>query len=154
MDPGQGSEDQALSSGFGFVELVIVVACAAILGTALVPNAGKLQQEWTLRGAVQILETSLRWGHAHAISANSAMMLVVEEDGRSFAWWDPQTGARYESTARRFPGRIRIVGSPGRPLRFYPSGNAAPAGTYVVEGQAGRYRVIVNLAGRIRVQRD
>jgi uncharacterized membrane protein (UPF0127 family) len=125
-----------------------------ILLGALVPHAGKIQQEWTLRGAVQILESSLRWGHAHAISSNSALMFVVEEDGRSFSWTDPQTGTKYESSIRWLPRQVRIAKVPAKPLRFHPSGNAAPAGTYVVEGDAGSYKVVVNLVGRIRVQRD
>jgi hypothetical protein len=49
---------------------------------------------------------------------------------------------------------VRIAGMPARPVRFHPSGKAAPAGTYTLRGAAGSYRVVVQFSGRIRLQRD
>ncbi len=147
------SRCSAEGSGFTLIDLVIVLACAAALLSMAVPHAGKFYQEWNLWGAARMLESSLRWGRMHAISANTSTMLVVEEDGRSFYWLDPETGASLEGM-RHLPPGVRIVGAPRRPVRFYQHGNAAPAGTYVLQGAAGSYRVVVSLVGRIRVQRD
>jgi Tfp pilus assembly protein FimT len=141
------------ASGAGLAELLLVIACGTVLAAAAVPNVHRLVQEWSLRGGVQTLETSLLWGRMHCISTNSSLMLVVEDGGRSFHWADPTSGARYGYTARFLPSRVRIAAAPRRPLRFYPHGNAAPAGTYVIEGDRGAFRVVVNVAGRIRIQR-
>lgn len=139
--------------GIGLAELLLVIACGTVLAAASVPNVHRLMQVWSLRGGVQMLESSLLWGRMHCISANTSLMLVVEGDGRNFHWSDPSSGARYEYTVRSLPSRVRITSAPSRPLRFYPRGNAAPAGTYVIEGDRGAFRVVVNVAGRIRIQK-
>ncbi len=142
------------SRGFTLVELVMALSCAAVVLAAAAPNIGKLYQEWSLWGATRAVETSLRWGRAHAVSANSSMMFIVDEEGRFFYWQNPANGERFEGSVRYLTGGVRIVGAPRRPLRFTPRGNATPAGTFTLKGDAGSYRVIVSFVGRIRVQRD
>lgn len=142
------------SRGLSLLEVVIVLACATILLAVAVPNISKLHQEWTLWGAAHMLESSLRWGRAQAVTANSSVMLAVDEDGRLFYWVDPESGSRFESTVRYLPGQVRIVSFPKKALRFSPRGNAVPAGTYILQGEAGSYHVVVNVVGRIRLQRD
>jgi hypothetical protein len=90
----------------------------------------------------------------HAVATNSSLVFEIDPEGRRFYWVDPGNGEQYHSTIRYLPGRVRLVDSPARPLRFYPRGNAAPAGTFVLQGDAGFYRVVVNPAGRIRVERN
>ena len=150
------SEDQRLEStaGFSLVELNIVLMGACILLVAAVPSLDRIHREWTLWGAAGLMEQSLQWGRMHAVATNSSLALEIDPDGRSFHWTDPASGERYLSTIRRLPGRIRIAGAPGRPLRFFPRGNAAPAGTFVLEGDTGSCRVVVNPAGRIRLERN
>jgi prepilin-type N-terminal cleavage/methylation domain-containing protein len=140
--------------GFNLLEVVMVLACGTILIAIAVPNLSRLQQEWALWGATHALASALRWGRTHAITANSSTMFTVNEGGKVFYWVDPESGARFEGTVRHLTGQVRIVGSPKRSLRFYPRGNAAPAGTYILQGEAGSYRVVVSPAGRIRLQRD
>ncbi len=154
MDRIERASRASAPSGFTLVEALIVLACASILLTASVPNLNRLQQEWTLWGNAHMVESALRWGRSHAISANTSMMLVIDEDGRRFYWVDGYSGDRYEGTVRYLPGRVRIVGAPRLPLRFYQRGNAAPAGTFTLQGEGGVYRVIVSPAGRIRLQRN
>jgi hypothetical protein len=113
-----------------------------------------MTQSISLWGGVRMVETSLWWGRNHAISGNMSLAFIVDRDGTRFYWTDARTGDRYEGTVRHLPGRIRITGSPRRPLRFYQRGNAVPAGTFVVEGEAGSIRVIVSPSGRIRTQRS
>ena len=124
-----------------------------LLGAAI-PAVGKLSDEWTLRGAARTLEFSLRWGRTQAVMSNSSTLFAVDESGRFYYWADPAGGERFEGTLQYLPMRVRIVSFPARPLRFFPRGNAAPAGTYVLQGDAGSCRVVVNFAGRIRFQRD
>ncbi len=141
-------------AGVSLAELVMTLACGMILAVAAVPNVFRLQQEWTLLGGARLLESSLQWGRMHAISANTSVMLEVDEGGRSFYWEDAANGERFETTVRYLPGSVRIVDSPRRALRFYPRGNAAPAGTYRLQGDSGAYSIVVNIGGRIRLQKD
>ncbi len=140
--------------GTSLLELVVTIACGGILVAIAVPNLDRMKQEWTLWGAVHLVESSLYWGRMHAVSANTSLALEIDADGRGYHWVETTTGAVFEQSRRFLPGNVRIVSAPQKPLRFYPKANAAPAGTYVIRGAAGQYRVVVSIAGRIRIQRD
>jgi len=141
------------AAGFGLAEVLITIVCISSLLAVGVPNLHRLSQEWNLRAGAAVLETSLHWGRMHAVSTNSSLMLIVSADGRQFFWADAACGDRYETAARQLHSGVRITSAPGRPLRFFQRGNAAPAGTYVVQGSTGAYRIVVSPGGRIRIQR-
>jgi Tfp pilus assembly protein FimT len=124
-----------------------------IMAGGAAPGIHHISQEWALYGGVHLVETSLLWGRMHAIAANDSLTFIVDSDGRRFYWQDP-TGTRYEASVLNLPPGVTIIQSPRKPLRFFQHGNAVPAGTFVIQGQAGSYRVVVSVMGRIRVQRD
>ena len=147
-------EVSSTHQGIALAELAIVLACAGILLTSTVPSFNHLRHHWNLWGAAYLLESSLQWGRFHAISSNTSMSLMVDTDGRRFYWADGYTGEQFEGTMRHLPGQVRITSSPRRALRFYQRGNAVPAGTFVVQGETGTYRVVVSPAGRIRLEKN
>jgi hypothetical protein len=153
---GRGRELSAPigTQGVTLVEVVIVLACAGILLTAGVPNFNHLSRQWALWGAAHLLESSLQWGRSHAVSSNTSMALIVDSEGRFYLWEDGYTGERLEGTLRHLPAGVRMVSAPRRPLRFYQRGNAVPAGTFVLQGEVGSYRLIVSPGGRVRLLRD
>jgi type II secretory pathway pseudopilin PulG len=140
--------------GYSLAELMIVVTCSAILLAAAVPNVVQLQREWTLWGSARVLEAALQWGRMHAISSNSSLLFVVDVNQRKFFWADPESGDPYDGSVRYLSSGVHIISCPNSPLRFYQHGNAAPAGTYTLEGEAGSYSVVVSPGGRIRIQRN
>jgi len=142
------------AEAYSLTEFLIVLMCATILLSAAVPNISHLQSEWSLWSAARMLEASLQWGRMHAISANTSLLFAVEDDLQTVYWQDPVSGESYMESTRKLPGNIRIVSSPRRPLRFYQHGNAAPAGTYTIQGESGSYSVIVAPGGRIRIQKN
>ena len=139
---------------YSLVELVIVLLCATVLTSAAVPNIAHLQSEWTLWGGARMLEASMQWGRMHAISANTSVLFAVDSSRQAFYWVDPASGEPYAGSHQRLPASLRIVSFPRRPLRFYPHGNAAPAGTFTIQGGTGSYSVVVSPGGRIRVQKN
>jgi len=140
------------SMGFSLPEAIIVLWLAVILAAAALPGVIRLGRGWALVGGTRMLESSLLWARMHAVTSNDSLALIVEPGGRRFMWQD-STGSLYGNSIRDLPGGIAITKSPSRPLRFYQHGNAAPAGTFVVQGTTGSYRVIVSLMGRIRIER-
>jgi hypothetical protein len=142
------------SAGYSLVELLIVVALATALLLVAVPGIARLQQEWTLWGAARVLEASMQWGRMHAVAANAPVVFCTDEVLQEFYWSDALSGEPYDRSLRHLPRGIRIAAAPRRPLRFYPHGNAAPAGTYTVAGEAGSYSVVVTPGGRIRIQKN
>jgi Type II transport protein GspH len=141
-------------TGTTIVELLIVVGCAVVMLSGAVPGYVRMSQGWRLRGGVELVLTSLQWGRSHAVSSNSSIAFYVADDGRSFWWVEPGSNERFRGTVRYMPTGVRIVSAPRRPIRFYPRGTAVPAGTYVVRGESGGYRIVVSPAGRIRSERE
>jgi len=140
--------------GYSLLECLIVLCCTAVLLALSAPGLNRLQQEWTLWGYACSLESSLRWGKAQAISSNASTLFEVSNDGSRYCWIDTGSGEKYLNTECRLPEGVRIESQPARPLRFYPYGNAAPAGTYVIRANAGSYSVVVNPGGRVRIKRN
>jgi Tfp pilus assembly protein FimT len=134
-------------------EALIVLGLIGIMASGAVPGMHRIQQEWMLFGATRVVESSLLWGRMRAIAANDALIFMVDDDGRR-CYWQEVDGTRIESTVRALPAGVRIASAPRKPLRFYQHGNAVPSGTFLVQGTAGSYRVVVSVQGRIRTQRD
>jgi Tfp pilus assembly protein FimT len=139
--------------GYSLIELTLVAACMCILLAAAVPGLNRLQEEWTLWSAAHLVQTSLQWGRMYAIAANTPVSMEVDAAGRLFFWSDPITAEPLANSIRNLPKAVRIAAFPKSALKFYPRGNAAPAGTYILQGDAGTYKVIVNIAGRIRLEK-
>jgi len=131
-----------------------VLACGSVLLAAAVPNIVKLKEEWTLLSGTRILEASLQWGRMQAVATNTPLSFEIDPAQHEFHWADAVSGESFANSMRQLPKGIRIAAAPRRPLRFYPHGNAAPAGTYTLSGNAGSYSVVVAPGGRIRTQRN
>ena len=140
--------------GYSLAELVIVLACTTILLAAGVPNIIGLKNAWALWGGAKILEASLQWGRMHAIASNTSLIFEIDDAQQKFYWVDAITEDRYTNSVRQLPRGVRITAAPKRSLRFYQHGNAVPAGTFTLSGDAGSYSVVVTPGGRIRVQRN
>ncbi len=141
-------------AAFSMVEATLVLVCACLLFALAVPALREIHAEWSLWGGAYQVESALQWGRLQAISTNKSLAFEVAQEGQSFWWRDAETGGTYETTIRWLPEGVRIDKRPALPVRFFPRGNAAPAGSYVLAGKAGAYRVVVNPAGRIRVEKQ
>jgi hypothetical protein len=151
---GNGFAKRCSCSGYSLAELLIVLACATTLITAALPGLIKLQQDWALWGSARVLESSMHWGRAHAIASNAPLIFHADDVRQEFFWEDAASGEPYAGSLRRLARGVRFAAAPRRPLRFYPHGNAAPAGTYTVAGKLGSYSVVVSPGGRIRIQKN
>lgn len=140
--------------GFSIVECLIVLLLAGIIAAVALPNIRQLQLEWGLWGGMGSFEAALQWGRLHAVTSNAPLILSISDDGRGWCWIDAQTKDFLPNSARTFPAGLQITSMPKSPLRFYEHGNAAPAGTFVITGEAGSWSVVVSPGGRIRVEKD
>jgi Tfp pilus assembly protein FimT len=149
-----GKTKKRQSEGYSLAEMVVAMACAAVLLTVAIPNIVRLQKEWMLWGAARILQTSMQWGRMQAIASNSPVIFQIDDTQQEFYWIDTATGDRYSESVRHLPVGTRFTAAPRRSLRFYQHGNAVPAGTFTIAGDVGSYSVIVSPGGRIRLQRN
>jgi len=136
------------------MECLVVLVLTGILATVAVPNIHRLKLEWSLWGGMETLEAALQWGRMHAVTSNAPLIFSVSGDGRSCYWLDAQTKDAVRNSSRTFPAGLKITSAPKSPLRFYQHGNAAPAGTFIITGEAGSWSVIVSPGGRIRAEKN
>jgi Tfp pilus assembly protein FimT len=141
------------AAGYTLTELVLVTAAVAILAATAVPVFERVRQEAALRGATALVAQSLAWGRMHALATNGEMAFDLDPAANRLCWAEPGTGTCYEGTIRHVDPQIRFAGYPARSVRFHPRGNAAPAGSFTLQGPSGSYRVIVAPGGRIRIER-
>ena len=148
-----------LTDGFSLVELVVVLAIAATLGTVAAPTLLSYWDSWSLQAGARELATTINLGRQLAIATRSPVCVDVSGSGLRFrvggcagdAWTGPLTDAS---------GKIHIsdpatiaVSSNGR-LVFTTLGAASPAATYTLRHtrtQASR-TVVVAGSGRISVE--
>ncbi len=131
--------------GFQLLELMLVCFLIAV-GAALGASAW---YEWVgqhrLHSAAEGLSTFLQGVRLSAVSRNAAIQVRVQ-------------GNRYAMALRgsdavvwqRFPQGVQAVRFPRRPVTFFSRGNAAPAGSFVLQNRSGQIRVVVSPTGRVR----
>ncbi len=88
------------------------------------------------------------------IASNTPVIFRSDDVRQEFYWEDAASGEPYARSLRSLPRGIRFVATPRRPVRFYPHGNAAPAGTYTLAGDVGSYSIVIAPGGRIRLQKN
>lgn len=137
--------------GFTLLECV-AAASLLVLGAGLgLSWLGRTLDDWRLQGAAQALGADLTRARGAAVSTGAAHRILVHPAAESYAVSVDGGPPRFWTS---LPHGVRIIGAPSRPLIFYSRGQAAPAGTYLLEGRAGRVRVIVAPMGRVRWEWD
>jgi type IV fimbrial biogenesis protein FimT len=159
--------------GFTLLELIVTLAVASIVLGVGVPALSTFTARMGANAAVGDISASLALGRIGAVSHGRVAVLCPSSDGTqcsggsdwSSGWLvfvdsngDGEPGT--SEIARRIgalPAGLALRSSAGRGrLRFQPSGWAS--GTNVTlnlcSGETPRARVILNNAGRVRVERD
>ncbi len=137
--------------GFTLLELLITLAlglASAGLGIGLLSRA---IETWRLQGAAQMVGSELTRLRAAAVSTGVPIRFLV---GKSADAYSAAEAGGEPVQYVPLPRGIRFVSMPSRPVTFYSRGQAAPAGTYILEGSRGRIRVVVAPMGRVRWQWD
>jgi len=145
------------ASGFTLVELVVVTTLVAILTTGAALAQHELRAALGMFQATQKLSLDLQRARVRAVAENTDHRIVFAVGSGSYRI-QRQADAGYVDIGppAQLPSMFRVVrcSAPGQTIRFRPHGNAATFGTIAVQGDNGEERrVIVNIAGRIRVER-
>jgi general secretion pathway protein H len=94
--------------GFTLLELLVVIALAAIItGTVILGFTGS-DTEQRLKGSADQLAYTLELARQHALQRNREWGVYVETDGVRFAEFDPEQAAWVEQTQRPF-GSVSVL---------------------------------------------
>ena len=142
--------------GFTLLELIVVLAIISVASGLALWGAHAWMPDFRLNGAVRQVTLDLRLTRARAASEQASRRLVFAPDGDSYRA-QRRNGGNYEDDGPvvSLPATIDLVGcsAPSSAITFSPRGSASSFGTITLRAPTGREsRVIVDIAGRIRVQ--
>ena len=146
---------------FTLLELVVVLGLLSLLFTIGLPRVSASLPGIFLDQAARALAAEAQLARVKAISRNVRVRLIVQLDRNAYRIEaDSSEGFQPEGELQSLPGGVGIdaahssrISGNRISITFQPRGNTADNATIVraVPGGAAR-RVIVNSAGRVRVQ--
>lgn len=142
--------------GFTLLELIVVLAIAAILARVAILNIHAWLPDFRLRGAVRQIVVDLRRTRARAVDEHTSRRLVFDSAVDSYQA-QRRSNHRYEDdgAAVLLPATVDLLDCTalGDAITFSSRGTASTFGTVVLRAENGReQRIVVDIAGRIRVQ--
>lgn len=134
------------------VELAIVVAVLALgMGVATAAVDGVLSS-YRATGTAQDLYGAIHLTRARARATGVMHALVLDGTGRSYRIVEDPAGVR-RTVVGPTPLVDGVVVSGNSTIRFSPKGFAVPFGTITVWADGEYRRLIVNILGRVRMER-
>jgi type II secretion system protein H len=153
-------------AGFTLLEMLGVLALLAILGGIVFLRAGPLLAQTRLNNASRQVATDLQYARMKAISQNCRLRVtfrlgahdyIVEKDENGS--WQRQllhghSSGEVANALITLPGQVKITsGNSGGDVIFLPRGSVDGGITITLgAGSGDTRRVVVNLAGRVRIE--
>lgn len=138
--------------GYSLPEVLMALAIGSALMVMALPNMFELYHRYTLWTAAYELANELQNARMMAVAANTSIGLRC--DARTGAYQLIEATGAPVAVEHYLPRGVRFEHLPRTPLWFHSRGTAAPAGTFTLAEVIGRARVIVSVAGRIRMEID
>ncbi len=135
------------SSGFSLIELLLALGLGMAVTAAALPSAARMLDAYRLEAAARGVAGDLELARMLAVTRNS--QVAVRFDRESNSYWLLE-GEELLAAARPLPRGVRLAEVMRRDIRFHSRGNAAPAGSVLIANPAGKIRVTVSAAGRVR----
>ena len=142
--------------GLTYVELIIALGILGVLSGTAAFAYQSVAQDLRLNQAARVVMLDLTTMRSRALMENLAQRLVFTPERDSYQA-QRQTSKGYQDigAAIALPAGVDLVDctAAGSAVTFRPRGSASTFGTVILRNVLGReLRVIVDIAGRIRVQ--
>ncbi len=134
--------------GFQLLELLLVVALVGLLGSLAIGGLREARSRHRLHAGASAFLAFVTETRVQAMTFNSPLRVVFETNRYALI---PADGL--PSNWRRLPLGVTFLAGPSGPLTFFPRGNAAPAGSFIISSETGAFRIVVSPGGRVRMER-
>lgn len=140
------------AGGYSLTEAVLVLSIAVGALVSTIPSAYSLWHRYALWVAAYEVANELQQARIMAVAGNMSVGWRGETARGLYQLVGP-SGAPV-GVEHFLPNPVRFERLPRTAIRFHSRGTASPAGSILLAGPGGRARVVVGLAGRIRVEWD
>ena len=134
--------------GFNLLDLLIVLALLLVVMTMSLEQLSSLSDKAQLQMAAHTLLSELQRARGLAISQNLAIRFEIRDSPVVYGFGPTPTPSIWKPLG----SGIEVARMPRRPIQFHSRGTAAPGGSIELVNRAGSARIIVNLAGRTRIE--
>ena len=133
--------------GFQLIEMLIVCLLIAVLAGAAAGSTWEHLEFYRLDNACRLFSSRLSEIRAVSIGLNLPISVEIPESRDRFGFAE-----RGDSPTVwiLLPQGVVFRKIPRRTVTFYPRGNAAPAGSFLLENPKGGRKITVAVSGRIR----
>lgn len=145
-----GSPAPGNADGYQLLEVTLTCLLIGFLASLAWPAYQQVQDHWRLSQGSHLFLSLLEQGRTAAIGRNLTVQVRVSRDGgRTTIAPEGEEPGHWVA----LPGGVLVVRRPNREVTFYSRGTAAPGGTFVLGNAAGKIRIVISPAGRIRWER-
>ncbi|MEA2627023.1 MAG: Type transport protein GspH [Candidatus Binatota bacterium] len=146
--------------GFSLVELTVVLGILAALFAAALPRASSLVPRLLLDRAARTLAADLVLARTEAIARNTRVRVIARLEQRRYdVEYDAEGDFVAEGISRALPGGVVFDSAATTrksgdrvSITFQPRGHTADNATLALAAAGANRRVVVNSAGRVRVE--
>lgn len=143
--------------GLTLLELLVAVALLGVLAAVGVPSVQRQIERWRIGAAARQVVMDLKAARGRAILGGAAYRVHFTVPGDRYQLERQRAGGTYAAVSPPvlLPHGVRVVDCTATAdgIGFRPRGHAITFGTVTVRNGSGdERRVIVDIAGRIRVQ--
>jgi len=139
------------NSGFSFFELMIVVAVAAILVTAAVPQFQRSVAASRLRSSAVQLQSELNYARTIAVSRNSLYRMQLTANSRTYQIIDIEDPNNPPRIAKTLDQGVNYLNVPANPIEFLPRGGARGGTIQLIDDFGEVVNVVVSASGMVQV---
>jgi Tfp pilus assembly protein FimT len=146
------------ASGLSVLELLTALVIASILGGTALLGYGRMMADWRLNAAVRQVVMDLKVTRSRAIAENTGQRIRFDFPSTRYQRQKREVSSSYVDVGKpiSLPDGIETIDctARGNAVTFQPRGHASTVGTITVRSPEGtERRIIVDMAGRMRVER-
>lgn len=137
--------------GYQLLEVTLTCLLIGFLASMAWPSYRQVRDHWRLSQGSQLFLSLVEQARTAAVGRNLTVQIRVSDDGGRTTMAPAGEEAEHWLT---LPRGVLAVRRPKREVSFFSRGTAAPAGTFVLGNAAGKVRIVISPAGRIRWKRE
>lgn len=136
--------------GYQLLEVTLTCLLIGFLASLVWPSYQQVRDHWRLSQGSHLFLSLLEQGRMEAVGRNLTVQIRISTDaGRATIAPEGDEAGHWLT----LPRGVQIVRKPNRDISFHSRGTAAPGGTFILGNSAGKIRIVISPAGRIRWQR-